>query len=586
MTAAIVIIGSFIYLVCYFIYGTRLERNLVRSSDAAEAPARRLFDGLDYVPARKEILFGHHFASIVGAAPAIGPALAICWGWAPALLWVWVGNIFIGAVHDYLALMVSVRYEGKSIQHVALDLMGKRTGYFFYLIVFFFLIFLTAVFTAILGDLFVNIPALGSAYLWTLLTALIFGILFYRIKLKLALSTVIGLFLLIAALWCGTLTPLKLSYGTWMWIFFFYIVIASSIPVKVLLQPRDYLNSWLLYAGIAIGFIAAVFAFRGFEVPAFAGFSPIIIGGKPTPLWPAIILIVSFSSISGFHSLVASGTTSKQLEKESDALWVGYGAMLAQGFFSTIVIIVIAGFGYTTLLQKGITPDVLNYENWGAMCAEASAHAGLSHVNLFIQSYATMVKATWLKIIPEQWIIALAGVWIASFVMSALDTTNRVARYCFTEMTFPLQNKLSLFKLLTNRWIASMIPAALGIYLAVCINDFLMDTLFHKGNWWLVIWSSLGIINHLIASIALLTGTAYVAKIMKSSSAYAAMIPAWILWITVTAAMIWFFFAIQPIVMSSNPKAGWGMALALITLCMLNFIFIADFIRSRSFRAG
>jgi carbon starvation protein len=370
-----------------------------------------------------------------------------------------------------------------------------------------------------------------------------------------------------------------------MWILFFYILIASSIPVKVLLQPRDYINSWLLYAGIAIGFIAAVFAFRGFEVPAFASFSPIIVGGKPTPFWPAILLVVAFSSISGFHSLVASGTTSKQLEKESDALWVGYGAMLAQGFFSTIVIVAIAGFGYTALLQEGITTDVLNYKNWGAMYAEACAQAGLSHVNLFIKSYAAMVKATWLKIIPEHWIIVFAGIWIASFVMSALDTTNRVARYCFTEMALPLRNKFPIFKLLTNRWIASIIPAALGICFAVCINDFLIDTSFKNDNWWLILWSSLGLINHLVASIALLTGASYVAKIMKSSFSYAAMIPAWILWITVTAALIWFFITIQPVVMSSNLKAGWGMAFMLVILCILNFIYIADFIKSRSYRA-
>ena len=209
------------------------------------------------------MLFGHHFASIAGAAPIIGPAVAICWGWLPGLLWVWFGNAFIGAVHDYLALMASVRYDGKSIQFVASDLMGKRTGNAFYWIVFFLLILVVAAFAAIIGGMFVRTPEIASSYCWKILAALILGVLMYRVKMNFGAATGIGILMLITAIWLGTLTPLKASYGVWMWVFFVYIIVAAAIPVNVLLQPRDYLNSFLLYAGLIIGFIAAALYVQG-----------------------------------------------------------------------------------------------------------------------------------------------------------------------------------------------------------------------------------------------------------------------------------------------------------------------------------
>ena len=250
MTALIIVIGFLLYLILYFTYGKKLERDIVKASDDNEAPSKRLYDGVDYIPARKEVLFGHHFASIAGAAPIIGPALAICWGWLPGLLWVWFGNIFIGAVHDYLALMASVRYDGKSIQFVASDLMGKRTGTAFYWLVFFLLILVVAAFGAVVGGMFVKTPAIASAFIWMIVAALILGVLMYRMKMNFTAATLIGIVLLIAALWLGVAYPIKASFNTWMVFLFFYIIIAAAIPVNVLLQPRDYLNSFLLYTEI------------------------------------------------------------------------------------------------------------------------------------------------------------------------------------------------------------------------------------------------------------------------------------------------------------------------------------------------
>jgi carbon starvation protein len=575
MTTLIIFVGFLLYFILYLTYGKKLERDVVKVSNEQETPSHRIYDGVDYIPARKEVLLGHHFASIAGAAPIIGPALAICWGWAPALLWVWFGNIFIGAVHDYLSLMASVRYDGKSIQFVATDLIGKRTGNAFYWIVFFLLILVVAAFAAIIGGLFVRTPAIASAYLYKIIAALILGVLIYRVKMNFGLATIIGIALLGFAIWLGVETPIAASYMTWMWVFFFYIFIVSAIPVNVLLQPRDYLNSWLLYAGLVLGFAAAVFAFKGFEVPAFAGFSPVLLGGKPTPFWPAIPLVIACGSLSGFHSLVASGTSSKQLDKETDGLMIGYGAMFLEGFLSTIVIVSIAGFGYAALKTAAAAKAVeftLNASNWGATFTGISGKLGLSKANLFVQSYADMVSATWLSFIPAQYVKVLAGMWVASFAMTTLDTTNRLARYCLSEMAAPLkENTEGLYNILTNRWVASIIPAAIGIYLAA------------SGNW-LVIWGSFGAANQLIASIALMTGAAYVAKKLKSGFANAAVIPALLLWVTVTAGLLWFILIVQPGSIAAKPIPGWTIMVILIVLFILNFVFIFDFIKSKSYK--
>ncbi|MFP4284825.1 MAG: carbon starvation protein A [Desulfovermiculus sp.] len=572
MTALIIVIGLVIYLLFYFVYGKKLERDVVKASDDSEAPSKRIFDGVDFIPARREVLFGHHFASIAGAAPIIGPALAICWGWVPGLLWVWFGNIFIGAVHDYLALMASVRYDGKSIQFVASDLIGKKTGRGFYWLVFFLLILVVAAFAAIIGGMFVKTPEIASTYFLKIAAALILGVLMYRVRLNFLAATILGILMLIASIWLGSLQGIALSYTTWMWIFFFYIIIAAAIPVNILLQPRDYLNSWLLYAGLVLGLLGAVFAFQGFEVPAFSSFSPVLLGGQPTPFWPAIPLVIACGSLSGFHSLVASGTTSKQLTKESDGLFIGYGAMFTEGFLSTVVIVSIAGFGYTALQNAGVSTEELNFDNWGEMFTKASASVGLSKANLFVQSYADMVNATWLSFLPAKIVKIVAGMWVASFAMTTLDTTNRLARYCLSEMALPLKDKAtSFYNFLTNPWIASIIPAAIGIWLA------------GSGNW-LVIWGSFGAANQLIASIALMSGAAYVAKKLKSHFANSAVIPAWILWVTVTAAILWFIVYVQPGAIADKPLTGWTVMIILCVMLVLNLMFFWDFVKSKAYR--
>nr|MCU0582950.1 hypothetical protein [Syntrophales bacterium] len=336
-TTVIIIIGFLIYMGLYWTYGKKIEKDVVKADDKNAPPSQRLYDGVDYVPAHKAVLFGHHFSSIAGAGPLVGPAMAMVWGWLPGLLWVWFGNVLIGSIHDYLALMASVRYDAKSVQFVATDLISKRTGRSFYWIVFFLLILVVAAFANVIGSMFARTPSIGSASIFMTIAAIILGVLIYQMKMNLTGATVIGIVLMAIAVWMGPMFPIPLSYETWMVILLVYIIIAASIPVNLLLQPRDYLNSFLLYFGIAIGFIAAMVTFKGMEAPAFSAFSPILLGGQPTPFWPAIPLVIACGSLSGFHSLVASGTSSKQLSKETDALFVGYGGMFTEGFLSTVI---------------------------------------------------------------------------------------------------------------------------------------------------------------------------------------------------------------------------------------------------------
>lgn len=564
MTTLIVVVGIVIYIALYLTYGKKLEKDFIKADDNIKTPAVRMHDGVDYIPSKAPVLFGHHFASIAGAAPIIGPVLAMAWGWVPALLWIWFGNIFIGAVHDYLSLMASVRYDGKSIQFVASDVITKRTGKLFYWLVFFLLILVIAAFGAVVNGMFVGTPEIPTAYLLKIIAALILGVLIYRVKMNFTLATVIGIILLGLAIWGGSLLPIVASKPTWYIIIFFYIIIASAIPVNVLLQPRDYLNSWLLYLGLIVGALAAVFSFHGFSAPAFTSFAAVVSGGKATPFWPAIVLIIACGSLSGFHSLVASGTTSKQLEKESDGIKIGYGAMLTEGFLSTLVVVAVAGFGFELMVGKGMD---ISASNWGTNYTGAMM-GSFPKAAMFTNSYAAMVASTWLNFIPTKIVQIIAGMWVASFAMTTLDTTNRLGRYTFSEILLPLKDKNEgAYNFFTNRWIASLVPALIGIYLA------------WSGNF-TILWPSFGTANQLIASIALLTGASWIAKRQKTKGTFA-LVPAYLLWITVTSAIIWFSAVVVPGTIAKNPVTGITVLVIEVIMLIMNFVFIVDFIKHK-----
>ncbi len=559
----LVIAGLVLYVLLYFLYGRYLANRVVEVSDEP-TPAVRLYDGVDFVPANKYVLFGHHFASIAGAGPIVGPAIGIAWGWVPALLWVWLGNIFIGAVHDYLSLMSSVRYDGHSIQWVAGRVLKKRTGYIFAIFIFFVLVLVVAAFGAVLGKLFVKIPAVPTSYLIKIVGALILGVLLYRMRVSLFVGTIFAAIWLALSIWLGKAVPIKASYHVWMVVFFIYIVVAASIPVHVLLQPRDYMNALLLVGGLILGGLAAIFSFKSMSIPAFTSFTPKVVAGQPSPFWPTVVLIIACGSLSGFHSLVASGTSSKQLSKEVEGLFVGYGSMLAEGFLSTIVVACIGAYGMT-LIPKELAAKMGDAAGFAANILAAEKKLG-GPAGFFAKSYGATVHNV--LGLPLQFMVILASMWVASFAMTTLDTTNRLARYTFAELLEPFEEKLpGLYQFFTNRWVASIVPAALGIFLA------------WTGAWH-VVWPAFSGANQMLASVALLTVAAWVVKVRKRSGALV-VLPAFFLWVTVSAALIWYVIKAVPVFISKNPMQGYIIAAVVIIMLILNVVLLVDYLSSK-----
>jgi len=553
MSTTILLASLVLYLVFYFTYGKSLQNNLLKSHQAPEAPSKRLADGVDYVPASKYVLFGHHFASIAGAGPIVGPALAIGWGWLPCLAWIWLGNIFIGAIHDYLALVSSVRYDGRSVQFVAQDLIGKKSGKTFG----WFILFLCILVVAAFGDIVAGQFAAGkgevfSTFFLFCVAAVIMGYFMYQTTMGVGASTAIGLVLLVLAFWVGEMNGVKASKDTWFVVIFAYIVIASALPVNWLLQPRDYLNSFLLYFGLLLGGLAAILGAQSFSsVPAYTSFSAKIVGGHPSPFWPVVPLVIACGALSGFHSLVASGTSSKQLRTEGDALFIGYGAMLTEGFLSTIVIISIAGFGALALgADKVLTTGALPR---------------------FVQSYGAMVS-TVMPFLSRDFMNLFAAVWVSSFALTTLDTTNRLGRYIVHELALPLKDSQpGVYAIFQNRWIASVIIAFFGVGLA------------WSGNY-TVLWPAFSGANQLIASIVMLTVALWVKTELNEKYANAVVIPGALLWITVTAGIIWYEIVVVPDFFKAGAPTKsmiTGVVVGGINLIMLvmNFMTVAQFLK-------
>lgn len=563
MNSTVLTIGAVVlYFVLYHSYGKYLKRDVVKDTEV-EPPSKRLYDGVDFVPANRYVLFGHHFASVAGAAPIIGPAIALAWGWLPALLWIWVGNIFIGAVHDYLSLMSSVRYDGHSVQWIAGRIIKKRTGYAFSLFIFFVLILVVAAFAAVLGKLYVKQPGVPTAYLFKIGSAIILGFLLYRAKMDFRLATLIGIGLLIASIIIGKQIPINASYKVWLLVFFGYIIVASSIPVNILLQPRDYLNAWLLVGGLVIGGIAAIFSFKTVNIPAFTHFSAPVVSGKATPFWPVIPLIIACGSLSGFHSIVASGTTSKQLSTEKDALFIGYGGMLTEGFLSTLVVVVISTFGLSIIPHEAaskLTESATSFANGYIGAAKAVG----GPIGIFSKSYAEVAHSV-LRL-PRDFMVILASMWVASFAMTTLDTTNRLARYTFAEIFEPLRKTVpSFYRFVTNRWVASTVPAAAGIGLA-------------WSGAWSIIWPAFGGANQMLASIAMMTVAAWALRVQKSKGINI-LIPAFFLWVTVTLAMLWYIIYAVPVFYSKSPVQAVVLTIISVIMICLNLLLIYDFFR-------
>jgi carbon starvation protein len=349
---ALIAIGGGSFALGYYFYARYLSEKIFRLDPNFVTPAHALEDGVDFVPTRKVILWGHHFAAVAGASPIVGPAIAVVWGWLPAFIWVTVGTVFFAGVHDFGALWASVRNQGRSIGALTEDIVGPRARSIFMIVIFLLLLMVNSVFAIIIANEHIEVPGSVIPTWIVILVAMVMGYMIYRKGMSLLWLTVIGVTVLYGAIWVGQMVPLSLpesmfglsTPAQWVIILFVYAGIASVLPVWLLLQPRDYVNGVQLFIGLALLYTAVVLASPTIVAPAINMNPP----ADAPPLVPLLFVTVACGAISGFHGLVASGTTSKQLNTEPDARPVGYLGSVGEGTLALASIIACTA-GFATL---------------------------------------------------------------------------------------------------------------------------------------------------------------------------------------------------------------------------------------------
>lgn len=494
MLSLLFLILLFLFGIAYFSYGRFISRTL-GINDSNPVPSHLMMDGVDYVPTHRLVLFGHHFSSIAGAGPVLGPIIAgVAFGWLPPLLWIVLGSIFIGGLHDFSVLTVSMRHRGESIANIAGIYMGERARRFFMLFVWFALLYVMTVFTDITAETFVKNGGVASSSILYILLALLFGLSLYRLKIPLKLASFIFVPLVFAGIWAGQKVPFVLaSKKVWYFILLFYCFFASILPVWVLLQPRDYLSSYLLYASVLMG--ACGILAGNFEIKStpFKGFSSPETGS----LFPILFITVACGAISGFHSLVASGTSPKQISKESDARFIGYGGMLLEGVVAIIALSGVMVFSEEILKNK----DPMQIYS-------------LAMGNFFMKTG-----------LQEDLGKSFGLLAISAFVLTTLDTATRIARYVLQELTGGVQK--------TNRYLATVASLILPIIL---LFIKFKDKSGRVIPAWKAIWPVFGTTNQLLAVLAFLTVISWLTR--EKKRILPAILPAGLMVLTTLTALI------------------------------------------------
>ena len=483
MNASIIAVVSFALLIAaYRFYGGFLRKKIFQIDDNKKSPAVEKNDGVEYVPTSRWILFGHQFASIAGLGPIVGPAIAVIWGWAPALLWVVLGSIFIGGVHDFGSLAASLNYQGRGIGDITEEIVGKRAKNLFLIIIFFLLALAMGVFAILIAGLFgkfheVIVPVFGLIGV-----AMIFGTALKKMGVPLIPASIVGVGLNLGLILIGINHPVE--WGTseqWITILLIYAMLASVLPVWLLLTPRDYLNSYKLYVFLGAITLGLFFGKQDFQMVAPA-IQPVV-EGAPS-IFPFLFITVACGAISGFHCLVSSGTTVRQLEKRTDSQMLGYGAMLLEGAFAVLVIIA---------CTYGVGQDFWNknYMVWDSI--EGGA------LSSFIVGGGNMIAGLGLDVTFSQTFVAVVTI---AFAMTTLDSATRLLRYNVEEI-----GRSFNFPKLQNKYIA-------GIFAIVSIAFFAFMKIGGKPAG-LTLWSLFGTTNQLLGGLALLVITVWLAKTKK-----------------------------------------------------------------------
>lgn len=523
-TLAIALGALVLYLIAYNTYGRWLGRKIFKLDPNAVAPSVELEDGKDYVPTSKSIVFGHHFTSIAGTGPIVGPAVAVIWGWVPALIWVLFGSIFIGAVHDFGALVVSMRNRGQTVGDIAGKVLVPRARILFLGILFLALTVVLAIFGLVIAAVFRQFPQAIAPCLLQVPLAVGIGYALHKKGASILLPSLMALGLMYLTVYFSDVGPLQsinaylssMPIMNWVVFLLAYSYVASVLPVWVLLQPRDYINSLQLLSVIVLivlGLVAAAFL-GGAPVGEASGLRPALTleatafraapEGAPW-IFPFLFVTIACGAISGFHCLVSSGTSSKQLKTETDAQFVGYGSMLTEGFLAILVILACtAGLGLGVVaasgeVLRGEAAYLHRYADWNA------ANGLAAKIGAFVDGSANFLMA--LGLAPK-FAVALMGVFVASFAATTLDTSCRLQRYVVQELARALGGstpgtvRRRTFSWLENKHCAILFALAIAIVIAAIPPGDDPWSWAGAGKGGLILWPLFGATNQLIGGLA------------------------------------------------------------------------------------
>ena len=480
----IIFIGALlVFVAAYFIYGRFLDHRF-DVDDKRPTPSHTDYDGIDWVPTHPAILFGHHFSSIAGAGPIVGPIIAsLAFGWGPTLIWILIGAIFIGGVQDFSALIASIRRGGRSIAQIARESMSPLAFRLLLLFIWLTLVYVLTVFTDLTATTFVENGGVATSSLLFIALAIGFGICIYRLKMRVWQASLVFVPLVFLAVWVGQEFPVLPAWlhntlgcdpkKAWCLLLIVYCFVASTAPVRILLQPRDYLSSYLLYFSVLGGFLGILFGGFAIQYPAFKAWHDPQLG----MLFPILFITIACGACSGFHSLVSSGTTAKQLNKETDARKIGYGAMLVEGLVGVMALIVVAMLPLTSPLTSQ------------------------APLTIFGNGMASFLGVFG---IPAKIGFSFGLLALSAFILTTLDTATRLGRYIFEEF-------LGL-KGPYVRYLATLLTLALPtLFVLVTLKDAAGNPI----SAWKAIWPVFGATNQMLAGLALLIILVWLKKIGK-----------------------------------------------------------------------
>jgi len=526
----LIIIGLSFLGLGYRFYASYISIKIYSLQDfSGEVPSKEFEDGIDFVPTKKAILFGHHFTSIAGAAPIIGPCIAAFWGWLPAMLWIVFGAIFMGAVHDFGALVISVREKGKTIADITGTIINKRVKIMFLIFVMMLSWLVMAVFAMAISGLFIAIPTAVLPVNMEIIIAIIVGFLLYKKKVDSLIPSIIALVLLYIFVYMGSFLPISFdSFGLdkssqsniWILLLFIYSGVASLLPVWLLLQPRDYINSHQLIVGLALIFLGIAIAQPVVQAPMIRGSSD----GAPS-LFPLLFVTIACGAISGFHGLIASGTTSKQISNIQDTKMIGYGSMLGEGTLALAsTIAAVAGI---SLVTDCTLPSIGSVENlsWN-IYYDTWAHATTNKATAFVLGGGALIQSLGFSPILAQTITA---VLVISFAATTLDTATRIQRFILGEVGEAIE-----FSILKNRYVATLIAILPALALTFWNIYDPLSGQSTKAGW--ILWPIFGASNQMLAALTLMMLSIYFWK--KDKPVLPLVIPFILITITTLSALV------------------------------------------------